>query len=521
MDILPVHVRACVFILAAYGLAAIYLFFFYRYRYLVKWSILWAVVTSVTFLAGHVAIVAMAVILISLFLIPNQRFERVSYYFVLLPIVPLFIYDVPGPMGINLLLDLTYARLLTLVILGPVFILFVKQSLQGGRKFLHGSLDHLVFLYALLLCLLSFRNTTVTSGLRESLNVLMDIFIPYYVISRCIQSVNDFYKVFFAIVFTAVMLSFLGFFEQIFRWGFFRYLPDLLDFRSIPVTMVGGMRDGMLRISTTMAPLPLGYFMVLALGMLILMKDLLPGSRLFFIATVGLFLMTLFFTGSRGAWLSLVILLMVYLYLKISNQWLKWGVLSGGIGLIFFGSLLLSLVGGVDVNSMDEHGTFQYRIDLIKTSASVIKNNLLIGTPDPNAGGALESMRQGQGIIDIVNAYLEVLFYYGVIGFALFFSIFMLMLRNIYIGLAAMQQHREMRLLACMLLAMTVSTLVMIGTVSSVNFIPIYYWSLIGFASAYTRLVQRYRFRSRKLHQYQRQSARIQNDLERGFAARL
>lgn len=521
MDILPVHMRACVFLLAAYGLATVYLFFFYRYRYLVKWSLLWAVVTSVTFLSGHVAIVAITIVLISWYFIPKQPIEKVKHYFVLLPIVPLFVYDVPGPLGINLLLDLTYARWLTLVILAPVFVFFIKQSLKGRRKFLDGPVDYLVFLYVLLLCVLSFRDTTITSGFRESFNDIVNIFIPYYVISRCIQSVDDFRRVFFGIVVTAVMLSFLGLFEQTFQWGFFRYLPGLLDFRDLPVALIGGVRDGMLRISATMAPLSLGYFMVLAMALLFLMKDLLPKQGLFFISTLGLFSMTLFFTGSRGAWLSLIVVLMVYFYLKISNRWLKLGVLSGGVGLMFFGSLVLSLVGGFDVNSVDEHGTFQYRIDLIKTSASVIGDNLLIGTTNPNEGGALESMRQGQGIIDIVNTYLEVLLYFGVIGFGLFMSIFFVLLRNMYVSLITVKKNQEMKLLGSMLIAMTISTLVMIGTVSSINFIPVYYWSLIGFSSAYVRLVRHYRFQSRKLQQYQRQSRRIQNDLTGGFPAQL
>lgn len=495
MDILPVHMRACVFVLAAYGLGTLYIFFFYRYKYLLKWSACWAIVTSAAFLSGHIGILIATVIFIRIFLIPREISEQVKYYFVLLPIIPLFVYEVSGPLGINLVMELNYARLLSLTILIPAFILLQKKSGGFTKNFLSGSLDKLILFYVLFLCILSFRNTTVTSGFRESFHLIfLDIFLPYYVISRSIQTLDDFRRVFIGILFSAIMLSFLALLEQKMHWPFFRYLPDLLDFRPVVVNAFGEVRGIFLRVNATMAPIPLGYFMVFALGVLLFTKDLLPKRKLFVSATTALFLVILVFTGSRGAWLTAIVFLLFYVYLEISNLWLKLSLLAGGIGLIFIGNLGLSMMGGLDADSVDEHGTFQYRIDLINSSIDIIKNNLLFGTDDPNKGGALESMRQGQGIIDIVNSYLELLFFQGIVGFTLFLAIFSISIRNLYVAAKSVRKNNKVWLLGNMLTAMTVSTLVMIGTVSSVDFIPIYYWSLIGLAGAYARMCKRYQF---------------------------
>jgi O-antigen ligase len=458
--------------------------------------------------------VVTTLILVSVFLIPQKKAEQIKYYFILLPIIPLFVYEVPGPLGINLLLDLTYARLLSLVILVPAFIAIISKSGGGTKKFLYGSLDKLIFSYVFLLSLLAFRDTTVTSGFRGAFNLIaLDIFLPYYVISRSVQSLDDFRRVFIGILFSAIMLSFLGLFEQKFQWPFFGYLPELLDFRPVVVNAFGEVRGIFLRVNATMAPIPLGYFMVFALGILLFIKELLPKRKLFIFATSVLFLITLIFTGSRGAWLTALVFLLFYFYLKVSNLWLKLGFLAGGVGLIFVGNLILTMMGGLNVDSVDEHGTFQYRIDLVKTSIDVITDNFLFGTDDPNKGGALESMRQGQGIIDIVNSYLELLFYYGVVGFTLFLTIFFISLRNLYEAAKSMKKNRDIWLLGNMLIAMTMATLVMIGTVSSVNFIPIYYWSLIGLVGAYTRMCKNYGMRSSKVNDNSEQLVAVRSKL--------
>jgi hypothetical protein len=116
----------------------------------------------------------------------------------------------------------------------------------------------------------------------------------------------------------------------------------------------------------------------------------------------------------------------------------------------------------------------------------------LFGTDDPNKDGALESMRQGQGIIDIVNSYLEVLIYQGIVGFCLFLIIFFVALYNLYSAVKSIKRNQKICLLGNILIAMIVATLVMIGTVSSVNFIPIYYWSLIGLVGAYIHMCKRH-----------------------------
>lgn len=71
-----------------------------------------------------------------------------------------------------------------------------------------------------------------------------------------------------------------------------------------------------------------------------------------------------------------------------------------------------------------EKDNITYRERLLDNSLIVIERNLWFGSFDFRKTPEMQSMVQGQGIIDIVNTYLNLALRFGVVGLALFVAFF-------------------------------------------------------------------------------------------------
>jgi len=122
----------------------------------------------------------------------------------------------------------------------------------------------------------------------------------------------------------------------------------------------------------------------------------------------------------------------------------------------------------------------------------VIKRNPWFGSINYLDTPEMESMRQGQNIIDIVNTYISVALEKGFVGLGLFVSFFFLTLLGIYRAMHSVQdKDSEEHLLGRVLLATLLAILIIIFTVSSISVIPIVYWSVAGLGVAYAQMVRK------------------------------
>ena len=139
-----------------------------------------------------------------------------------------------------------------------------------------------------------------------------------------------------------------------------------------------------------------------------------------------------------------------------------------------------------------EQGNVDYREKLITNSMIVIQRNPWFGSTDFLDTPEMESMRQGQGIIDIVNHYIGITLQTGFVGLGLFVGFFALTLIGIFRAMRKIpDKDSEEYLLGRVLLATILAILVIIFTVSSISFIPIVYWSVAGMGVAYSQMVRK------------------------------
>jgi hypothetical protein len=139
----------------------------------------------------------------------------------------------------------------------------------------------------------------------------------------------------------------------------------------------------------------------------------------------------------------------------------------------------LPFIGTVDSENVT------YRQQLAAMALSLITENPFFGTPFVLT--YLESLRQGQGIIDLINAYATVAMYYGLVGLALFLGPFLIAMRGaLRLKFRVAAADADLALLGCALLACMTGTLfnMAVGGIDRGQF----FFLLAGLATGYAGL---------------------------------
>jgi len=456
-----------------------------------QWASYWIIVTSAAFLTFNYWVFVFIVSGLLLVVAPKAPNGRLSTYFFLLPALPILENEVPGFAGVRYFFDISYPRLLVLCILLPLAVsTFRERRLESRTSFFPS--DKYLFGYVGLALLLAFRDPSITNSLRSCFYIILEILIPYYVISRQTRSLGDFKSIFLAIFSSAFVLSVIAWFEALKYWLLYKSLGGALGI-SVSRFSGYGRREGFLRIGTTMTTIPFGYFMMIGFGALSFFKPYISGFR--FMIFGGAIIGALLATISRGPWVGFAGLVLVSAF--YSPRRVKALALLIAAGL--FGLSLLTVIPGGDkflsllpfIGSGGHAAeTVSYRQQLFETGIDVIKANPLFGSPTYRQDAEMEAIRQGQGIIDVVNSFLAVALSHGLVGLSLFIGVFgSLLLRIRRATLRARSLSAEHARVGQVLLAILVAVLIVIGTVSSVEYIPIYYWALAGLGAAYVNFI--------------------------------
>jgi len=208
-------------------------------------------------------------------------------------------------------------------------------------------------------------------------------------------------------------------------------------------------------------------------------------------ASLGLLAAGLIAAMSRGPWIGAAVMVLAFVGTgpRALTRLAKLGVAGlcvvplllvspGGQGLVDY----LPFVGTIDAQNV------AYRERLFEVSLGVVLEHPFFGAWDFMQLPVMQQLRQGEGIIDVVNSYLGVTLESGLVGLSLFFGFFLVVLVELF---AAMRRAGDRdgepyalgRALFCALLGI----LVIIATTSSIVLIPVVYWSIAGLAQAYAR----------------------------------
>jgi O-antigen ligase len=165
----------------------------------------------------------------------------------------------------------------------------------------------------------------------------------------------------------------------------------------------------------------------------------------------------------------------------------------GLVGLCALPFLLASPAGQTLVDYLPYVGTVEaqniaYRELLFEVSLGVVLDHPWFGAWDFLQLPVMQQLRQGQGIIDIVNTYLGVALASGFVGLSLFCGFFLVTLVELLFALRrAGDRDGEAYALGQALLCALLGILVITFTTSSIGLIATIYWSIAGLAQCYAR----------------------------------
>ncbi|MCC2632369.1 MAG: ligase [Ramlibacter sp.] len=414
-----------------------------------------------------------------------------ALFLALLFVVPPSPLDIPGFGLINFFFSLSFPRLLSLVLLLPLFLRLVRLPRVPQRGW--PRLADLLFAgyFAVELVLLS-REESVTSAARGAFYLFIDLFLPYYVFSRAFSDMARIRDAVASLVIAGVLLSAVGLFEAGRYWLLYSGLVQ--GWGSSEELLYLG-RSGLLRaMGSTGHAIALGYLLAICLLLYLpLHKRLDAGWRrnaLFLLLCGGLFSAL-----SRGPWVGAAVGLLGYVALgprPVRNvSRLVGGGLAAAVVLAMmpFGGFVIDLIPFIGTV---ETGNIDYRQRLVEKSWMLIWENPVLGSTDYVERLAAMGMVQGQGIVDIVNSYIEVTLRSGLVGVTLFAGV---LLAALFSAMGARRQaerakEEDAEILGRSLVAAQVAVMVTIFSVSSIVVIPWVYWCLAGLLVGYARAVR-------------------------------
>lgn len=415
-----------------------------------------------------------------------------ALYCLLLFAIPPFSMEVPGLGLVNYFVSLNHVRLLNLAILLPLAVRYLadEPKERGG----HGIADVLVLLYLAYVFLSQATVMNVTSMMRGVFDLTVDVWLPYFVASRALRDLRAWRDVFAAFVLATAVMAVIAPVETVKGWLLYNSLRGALNVSDAEFNfyLLRG-EEGALRANVSVLnSIVLGYVMTVALLLFTYLAPLLKQRGYAVLAFATLFA-GLVAALSRGPWVGAAAGLLVALSMGAGGgKRLGWFLGAAALGTL----ALVLLPGGekiIDhlpfVGTVDQ-GNVTYRQRLFEVSMGVFWQNPIFGSFYYMNNPAMEEMRQGQGIIDMVNSYLAVALPYGAVGLCLFVAPFVYSLwacwraRSLH-GRASPEVDR----LGRALLGAMAAVLLTIATVSSISVVPSIYWLLAGLCLGYARML--------------------------------
>jgi O-antigen ligase len=446
---------------------------------------LWFSITLTAFLAHDIWIFFFLIAVFLRIYVSKGKGEVNVIFFILLA-CPLDDVEIPGFLGLNSLFNLNYFLLISLLVLLPAFI---REANKFSLKyFCNNKTDYFLIGYLLLNVALSLiaSGGNVSAILRLAFIYFISIFLPYAVTSRLVSGVSLLRAAIASYVIGALVMAALGIVETGRHWLLYSSLGGVIGIGD-PGNYL--MRGSSLRaIATAGGAIAYGYTMAVAFVLMLGLQRYFPKKILWLLGIV-LLVGGMVASYSRGPWVGALVGFVVFHLCgphrgKFMLRLLM--VIALGAGILastpYGNSLYQSSV------TVDE-GSYTYRALILELTISIILRNPLFGPRDPAYILELEALRQGEGIIDIVNSYIGVALNSGLIGLFLFLGFFAAAMFGIWKRMNKESDKRsEVFDLGRVLLATLVCILVCIYATSSISFVPIIYSLVVGLAVAYGRL---------------------------------
>ena len=269
------------------------------------------------------------------------------------------------------------------------------------------------------------RDPSITATIRQSLPVLLTVLLPYFIISRSLNNAEDVRRFLLAFVLAGFVMAVIATVEARLHWLIYQQVEGRLGIH-VAINGYAKMRAGTLRAPASFPEsTTLGTFLVLAFMSALAIRNSFA-SRNKWYAVLFVLLLGLISANSRGAFIALAVGLLAWdVYCRRYVSLALKAAAAGGIYFFAlfaaqFSAFFAAMVG----KGSGTAATTDYRMQLLRRGMEEIHNHPYLGQNLQTALSHLEDLRQGEGIIDLVNGYISyglTLGYPGIIGLALAF----------------------------------------------------------------------------------------------------
>lgn len=445
----------------------------------------WLLLTVAAFLIPNYWLYVLIAAPILLYAVKADRNPVGLYLFLLIAIPPLR-HDIPSFGLVKNVFALDHLRMLSLFVLLPVLLSQRNEAPARPREL--AMADRLIVIYVLLQFLLLLPYETVTASIRRALLLNIDILLPYFVVSRYCTSRQQIVDAIASFAVAGMVLVPLAVVEML---GGFMLYHGVEQRWGSGLLYVYLARGELFRAQVTAGhSITLGYLFAIAFGFWLYLMTWLPrrSVALFFLAAI---IVGLVATFSRGPWIGAAAAALTCLALGPNGK-ARLVKASLGIGVVF-GVALLTPWSGTIIDFLPFVGTVgqdtaDYRQALAQTSWQLIWTNPIFG--NPYFLMYMEDLRQGQGIIDVVNTYASIALSYGLVTLAVFVGFFgMVLLRALATARGAAHDDPDASMLGATLAGGIVCTLVLLAATSFGLAFSYVAWSLAALSVAYCRCV--------------------------------
>jgi O-antigen ligase len=456
----------------------------------------WLILSAAAFLSPSFWLFAL-IAAPTLFWGAKRDTNPLGFYLLLLNVVPSVPVEIPA-IGVNEFFSLDIFRLLAFCVLIPAAFRYRRSADSAQTRHL-GKMDVLLLSYGGLLAIFFVApdlpnhvilHNSVTNVLRTAFLFLIDAYVLYYVASRTCRSPRAITDAMAAFCFSCLVMSSLAVFEAVKHWLLYTDLTRAWG--GDPIDLQYVIRAGMLRAESSSGnALVLGYLLAIAFGCWLHLKTRLSKSGLNRLVAPMLWF-GLFASFSRGPWIGAIAIYFAHAALHTNG---RSRLFKAALTCAFLGLLLsLTPLGSKLLDSLPFHSggksavTLDYRQRLVAESLPLIQAHPYLG--DQLALTKLQDMRQGQGIIDVVNAYLGIVLFHGLIGLFLFVGFLVSALFLAYrVAKRPAVAGAELTSAATSLAACLIGTAIMLADCSFIlGYVPTFY-SLCGLAVACSFLI--------------------------------
>jgi hypothetical protein len=344
-----------------------------------------------------------------------------------IPLLPIFYRDVT--LASFTLTQLNYVLIICIAMAGAMLMSGVRLS---NARLVTWDLTFLTMIAAQLF--MDVRGDDFLFFIRTTLQLILNLGLPYFVFSRAMVISENPSRLFMAMLLATSAIVFVAAFELMRSWLIYDDLTIAIGANPDLISGYGKQRGGMLRPRATWTDstsLSL-YFAVMLTFLCAMRREL--GSRRFVRILAGILMGGIFITLARVGYIAAVAgITACFLY---ERRYGRLALFAGGLPIVAGGLFALGRAVpmiGVSIGiAEDAADTFSYREMLLRDGLALWREHWLIGLSYPDILVNLEHLRQGEGIIDLVNQPLQILLRGGIVFAFVYYAMTIRLLTTLF-----------------------------------------------------------------------------------------